>query len=100
MPDLCKINHRRAALREPKSFHGFCLLSRLVKQVKEVTSAVQEEADSRQSALTELEKCSDWLKETLVSVEASGDAGITAEERISRNKVSGESVETSENVNI
>ena len=81
-------------MEEPKNFHDFCLLSRLVKQVKEVASAVQEEADSRQSSLTELEKCSDWLKETLVSVEASGDAGITAEERISRNKVSGESLET------
>ncbi|GFR96419.1 hypothetical protein ElyMa_004451200 [Elysia marginata] len=61
----------------------------LVKQVKEVTSAVQEEADARQSAIEELKQFSDWLKDTLTSVQSYSDASGTADERSSRNKVRG-----------
>ncbi|KAK3749793.1 hypothetical protein RRG08_046298 [Elysia crispata] len=60
---------------------------RLVKQVKEITSTMQEEADARQSAIAELSQCFDWLTETLTSLQTYIDAGVTAEERLSRNKL-------------
>ncbi|RUS76917.1 hypothetical protein EGW08_015320, partial [Elysia chlorotica] len=62
---------------------------RLVKQVEELSSALQEEADVRQSALAELSECSDWLAETLTSLQANNDSGVTAEEGLSWNKLSG-----------
>ena len=48
---------------------------------------MQEEADARQSAIAELSQCFDWLTETLTSLQTYIDAGVTAEERLSRNKV-------------
>ncbi|GFO48203.1 nesprin-1-like [Plakobranchus ocellatus] len=59
---------------------------RLVEKAKEVTSSVQEELDTRQDAMNELSECCDWLRDTLVSVQTYSDAGVTAEERLSRNK--------------